>query len=159
MTYIQKTGVLIPTMSQFPSSVKNFTAKPRTSRTESLVPLSPPTVEKRIKTGVWVPGFWRNLAQVRWEISAVTSTIWLMISLTSSTCLKIKTYRNIRELLHLWHGLHAQGYVHDQSEWACQANESLAVKWDQIRLQSMSFGHQQRDYLKIIIRYEFMVKI
>ena len=48
-------------------------AKPRGSRAESLLPFSPPTVEKRAKTGVLVPGFCKKWADVSLVKSAVTS--------------------------------------------------------------------------------------
>src|SRR5699024_12554715 len=43
----KKTGVLFPIRSKLPSEVKNFRAKPRTSRQVSGEPSSPATIEKR----------------------------------------------------------------------------------------------------------------
>lgn len=63
----------IPTKSQFPSSVKNLTAKPRGSRAVSAEPFSPPTVEKRTRTGVFLPTSLKRSATVKSEISSVTS--------------------------------------------------------------------------------------
>lgn len=62
-----------PTISWLPSSVKNLTAKPRTSRTVSALPLSPPVLLRRNRTGVFFPTPLRNLADVREEILFVTS--------------------------------------------------------------------------------------
>ena len=52
-SWMKKTGILFPTRSKVPSSVKNFTAKPRTSRARSDDPREPATVEKRTNTGVF----------------------------------------------------------------------------------------------------------
>jgi hypothetical protein len=49
---MKKTGMLLPTMSQLPSLVYNFTAKPRTSRASSGEPLFPATVENRTNAGI-----------------------------------------------------------------------------------------------------------
>jgi len=54
-SWMKKTGMLLPTMSQLPSGVYILTAKPRTSRATSLEPMLPATVEKRTKTGVFSP--------------------------------------------------------------------------------------------------------
>ena len=62
-----------PTISWFPSSVKNLTENPRTSRTVSALPFSPPVVLRRNKTGVFFPMPLRNLAEVRDDMSFVTS--------------------------------------------------------------------------------------
>lgn len=61
--------ILFPTISKFPSSVKNLTAKPRTSRTVSALPFSPPTVLRRKSTWVFLPRVPRNLAPVKDETS------------------------------------------------------------------------------------------
>ncbi len=63
-SWMKNTGMLLPTRSKLPSSVKNFTAKPRTSRTVSPEPRGPWTVEKRTKTGVLSAGSWRKPALV-----------------------------------------------------------------------------------------------
>lgn len=47
---IKNIGVLLPTRSQTPSSVKNLIANPRGSLAVSADPLSPPTVLKRTVT-------------------------------------------------------------------------------------------------------------
>lgn len=60
-------------MSWFPSSVKNLTAKPRTSRTVSAAPRSPAVVLNRQRTGVFFPTVFRNFAHVYLEMSLVTS--------------------------------------------------------------------------------------
>jgi hypothetical protein len=60
-------------MSWFPSSVKNLTAKPRTSRTVSAAPRSPAVVLNLHRTGVFLPTPLRNFAHVYFEISLVTS--------------------------------------------------------------------------------------
>jgi hypothetical protein len=57
-------GVLLPTKSNVPSLVQNFTANPRVSRTVSADPREPSTVEKRVKTSVFVPFLPRNRALV-----------------------------------------------------------------------------------------------
>ena len=67
----KKMGVLLNTKSWLPSSVKNFMANPRGSRTESGDPFSPPTVEMRARTGVSLPMPLRKSAEVRSEISCV----------------------------------------------------------------------------------------
>ena len=51
----KKTGVLLATMSQLPSSVFILIEKPRGSRAQSCEPDSPPTVEKRTVTGQRLP--------------------------------------------------------------------------------------------------------
>ena len=61
------------TKSQFPSSVKNLTANPRGSRAVSAEPFSPPTVEKRTSTGVFLPTSEKRSAVVKSEMSSVTS--------------------------------------------------------------------------------------
>ena len=53
---IKNTGMLLPTMSQFPCRVYSFTANPRTSRAKSGDPLFPATVENRTNAGVFSPG-------------------------------------------------------------------------------------------------------
>jgi hypothetical protein len=63
----------LKTQSWFPSVVKSLIPHPRTSLTVSLEPLSPPTVEILTKAGVLVPTFERKAAEVRSEISWVTS--------------------------------------------------------------------------------------
>jgi hypothetical protein len=76
MTYhrYQQCGVAVRrTKSQFPSSVKNLTANPRGSRAVSAEPFSPPTVENRTRTGVFLPTWLNRSAQLRSEISSVTS--------------------------------------------------------------------------------------
>ena len=62
---MKNTGVLLPTMSQLPSSVYSFSAKPRGSRAASALPFSPPTVENRRKHGVFLPISWNGAALVR----------------------------------------------------------------------------------------------
>jgi hypothetical protein len=66
-SWMKNTGMLLPTMSQFPSFVYSFTAKPRTSRARSDDPLLPATVEKRRKAGVLSPARWKMSARVRSE--------------------------------------------------------------------------------------------
>jgi hypothetical protein len=51
----------------------HFMAHPRTSRTVSLAPFSPATVEIRMSTLVFFPGPFKNLASVRSLASCVTS--------------------------------------------------------------------------------------
>ena len=60
--------IWFPTMSWLPSSVKNLTEKPRTSRTVSALPFSPPVVLRRHKTGVFFPAEFKKFAQVYWEM-------------------------------------------------------------------------------------------
>ena len=64
----KKTGVLLPTRSQLPSSVYSLTAKPRMSRSASAAPRSPATVLKRAKRSVVLPGS-KTLARVYWVMS------------------------------------------------------------------------------------------
>lgn len=66
-SWMKKTGMLFPTMSQFPSLVYSFTANPRTSRTVSALPRLPNTVEKRTKTSVSLEVSVRTGAKVRSE--------------------------------------------------------------------------------------------
>ena len=61
---MKKTGRLLPTRSQLPSSVLNLTANPRGSRAASEESRPPITVEKRIVTGVCFPFSWKSLARV-----------------------------------------------------------------------------------------------
>ena len=70
---MKKTGKSLPTKSQLPSSVKNFNAKPRISRTVSDDPLAPATVESLARTLVFLPTSLKRLADVMWVISCVTS--------------------------------------------------------------------------------------
>jgi hypothetical protein len=71
--YLQKkTGVLLQTISQFPSSVLSLTEKPLGSLCRSGDPLSPPTVENRAVTGDFLP-FWNSLAMQRSDKSSVHS--------------------------------------------------------------------------------------
>ena len=70
---MKNTGVLLPTRSQSASSVENFIANPRGSRTVSALPNSPATGEKRTDTGLRSPTFDRNAAFVPCVTSAVTS--------------------------------------------------------------------------------------
>lgn len=51
----KKTGVLFATTSQLPSSVLNLTEKPLGSLAQSCEPDSPPTVEKRVVMGHFLP--------------------------------------------------------------------------------------------------------
>jgi hypothetical protein len=64
---MKKTIRSFPTRSQFPSSVLNFTAKPRGSRDVSDESRPPMTVEKRITTGVFFPFCVSTLARVYFE--------------------------------------------------------------------------------------------
>lgn len=64
-SWMKKTGMLLPTRSKVPSVVQNFVAKPRVSRTVSVEPREPSTVEKRTKTGV-LTSLPRNAALVMW---------------------------------------------------------------------------------------------
>jgi len=66
---MKKTGRSFPTISQFPSSVKNFSAHPRMSRTVSEDPFDPATVEIRARTLVFFPILFRKLADVMCEMS------------------------------------------------------------------------------------------
>ena len=61
---MKKTGRLLPTRSQLPSSVRNFTANPRGSRVASEESRPPMTVEKRTETRVFFPFAWKSLARV-----------------------------------------------------------------------------------------------
>ena len=61
---MKKTGRLLPTRSQLPSSVRNLTANPRGSRAASDESRPPMTVENRIVTGVFLPLVWKSLARV-----------------------------------------------------------------------------------------------
>ena len=61
---MKKTGRLLPTRSQLPSSVRNLVAKPRGSRAASEELRPPMTVENRTETGVFVPLVWKSLARV-----------------------------------------------------------------------------------------------
>ena len=70
---MKKTGRSLKTKSWLPSSVKSFIAHPRTSRTVSLDPFSPATVEIRHNTFVLFPIPVKNLASVRSLASCVTS--------------------------------------------------------------------------------------
>ncbi len=63
-SWMKKTGMLLPTISQLPSLVYILTAKPRTSRARSNEPFEPATVEKRTKTGVFSPTRWKMSARV-----------------------------------------------------------------------------------------------
>lgn len=71
----KKTGRSLKTKSWLPSWVKNLSDQPRTSRTVSLDPFSPTTVEMRVNTFVSVPTPLRNLASVRSETSSRTSKV------------------------------------------------------------------------------------
>ena len=65
-------GVLLPTMSQLPCSVKNLSEKPRTSRSASAAPCSPATVDQRDSTSVCLPTSEKRSAQVYCVMSWVT---------------------------------------------------------------------------------------
>jgi hypothetical protein len=69
-SWMKNTGMLLPTMSKLPSSVKNLVAKPRTSRGVSAEPRSPATVEKRTNTGVRFPFADRKEARVYFAIDS-----------------------------------------------------------------------------------------
>src|ERR1700731_1599983 len=68
----KNTGVLLPTMSQLPSSVYNLSAVPRISRSASAAPRSPATVEKRANIGVCLPISEKIFAFVKRVMSCVT---------------------------------------------------------------------------------------
>lgn len=95
-----------PTISWLPCSVKNLTEKPRTSRTVSALPFSPPVVLRRNRTGVFLPTPLRNLAEVREEMSLVTSNspqapaalAWTTLFHFSTLCLLQKSGRRIPDL-------------------------------------------------------------
>lgn len=67
------TGVLLATISQLPSSVLNLMAKPRGSLAVSAEPASPPTVEKRKVVRALFPTLEKMCAEVKSEMSWVTS--------------------------------------------------------------------------------------
>lgn len=69
----KKTGVLLNTQSQLPSSVLSLMANPRGSRAVSALPDSPPTVEKRTVARTFLPTPWNKLCEVMSERSWVTS--------------------------------------------------------------------------------------
>ena len=70
---MKKTGVLLNTQSQLPSSVLSLRAKPRGSRAVSAEPDSPPTVEKRAVTRTFLPTPWKRDIEVKSLRSWVTS--------------------------------------------------------------------------------------
>ena len=57
---MKKTGVLLKTQSQLPSSVFNLIANPRGSRAVSAEPFSPPTVENRTVALTFLPIDWKR---------------------------------------------------------------------------------------------------
>ena len=61
----KKTGVLLATISQLPSSVRNLTEKPLGSRAQSGEPDSPPTVENRAVTEHSFPSLLKISAKQR----------------------------------------------------------------------------------------------
>lgn len=63
-SWMKNTGMLLPTISQFPSSVYIFRANPRTSRTVSALPLEPWTVLNLRNTGVVLDESVRTGAEV-----------------------------------------------------------------------------------------------
>lgn len=69
----KNTGKSLKTKSWLPSWVKSFIAHPRTSRTVSADPFSPPTVEIRKSPGVFFPTPVKKSASVMSEMSWVTS--------------------------------------------------------------------------------------
>jgi hypothetical protein len=58
---------------QLYSSLTNLIANPLGSRSQSAEPFSPPTVEKRAKTGVRLPILFKNFALQYFVTSCVTS--------------------------------------------------------------------------------------
>ena len=86
---MKKTGVLLNTQSQLPSSVFNLTANPRGSRAVSADPTSPPTVEKRTVTSTSAP-----LGPKRgWEVISLKSSV----TVTSLLFVKARFYTHLLE--------------------------------------------------------------
>ncbi len=74
-SWMKKTGMLLPTRSQLPSSVYIFTANPRTSRARSGEPRLPATVENRTNASVFLPLAWKGAARVRSGIASRHSSV------------------------------------------------------------------------------------
>lgn len=71
---MKNVGILLPTMSWLPSSVKIFMPHPRTSRVVSKWPGSGPVILRRQRTLDFLPIPLRNAASVNHELSWVTSS-------------------------------------------------------------------------------------
>ena len=68
---MKKTGVLLNTQSQLPSSVFNLIANPRGSRAVSAEPFSPPTVENRTVALTFLPTDLKR----DWEVMSLRSWV------------------------------------------------------------------------------------